>query len=211
MFKVRVPADFGKQDLVWTLTRNGRTEKAHGHLLLEYEITADVLSSSRQGTRNLAPESRTNLPPVISIDGPAERVTAVGSPLALTAAATDDGFPKLAARPRPQSRSEPSTPASAPALPSIIQSHPLDRPEMQAIVHASRDGLAVTWVQWRGTGQVHFDPQTSLVKNADGKVATKVTFDQPGTYVIRAYADDGILLATADVTVQVGAADSGKK
>src|SRR6185436_18900770 len=28
MFKVRVPADFGNQELVWTLTRAGKTEKA---------------------------------------------------------------------------------------------------------------------------------------------------------------------------------------
>jgi len=29
MFKVKVPADFGKTELVWTLTRNGQTEKAY--------------------------------------------------------------------------------------------------------------------------------------------------------------------------------------
>ena len=35
MFKVRVPATFGKQQLVWTLTRAGKTEKAVGKLDLE--------------------------------------------------------------------------------------------------------------------------------------------------------------------------------
>ena len=30
MFKIRVPADFGKQELTWTLTRGGRTDKAVG-------------------------------------------------------------------------------------------------------------------------------------------------------------------------------------
>src|SRR5215471_17333873 len=30
MFRVKVPADFGKKELVWTLTREGKTEKAYG-------------------------------------------------------------------------------------------------------------------------------------------------------------------------------------
>ena len=32
MFKVRVPKDWGKKDVVWTLTANGKTEKAFGSL-----------------------------------------------------------------------------------------------------------------------------------------------------------------------------------
>ena len=30
VFVVRVPADFGDRDLVWTVTHNGRTDKAYG-------------------------------------------------------------------------------------------------------------------------------------------------------------------------------------
>ena len=44
MFKVRVPADFGKQELVWTLTRAGRTEKAVAHL--DARVGADARSST---------------------------------------------------------------------------------------------------------------------------------------------------------------------
>jgi hypothetical protein len=59
----------------------------------------------------------------------------------------------------------------------------------------------VTWTHWRGPGSLIFDPTIAVVKG--GKVATKVRFSQPGTYVVRAYADDGVLTTPADVTVIV--------
>ena len=37
-FKVRVPADFGDRELVWTLTTYGQTEKAYATLIPEYII-----------------------------------------------------------------------------------------------------------------------------------------------------------------------------
>jgi hypothetical protein len=46
---------------------------------------------------------------------------------------------------------------------------------------------------------------------ADGRVTTTVTFDRPGTYVLRALADDGALTGGVSVTVTVtpGAAGTG--
>jgi hypothetical protein len=38
---------------------------------------------------------------------------------------------------------------------------------------------------------------------ADGRVATTVTFDTPGTYVLRGLADDGGLTGGENVTVTV--------
>jgi hypothetical protein len=38
---------------------------------------------------------------------------------------------------------------------------------------------------------------------ADGKIPVKVTFSQPGTYVIRGLADDGALTGFDEVTVTV--------
>jgi hypothetical protein len=41
---------------------------------------------------------------------------------------------------------------------------------------------------------------------ADGKggnAVTKASFSEPGTYVLRAYADDGVLTSSVDVTVMV--------
>src|SRR5215510_1689077 len=33
VFRLRVPADFGKKEVVWTITANGKSEKAYGTLL----------------------------------------------------------------------------------------------------------------------------------------------------------------------------------
>ena len=93
MFKVRVPADFGKKELVWTLIRDGRTEKAYATLLPEEEISEVVVSQNRGGLANDSVKARVNEPPTIAIDGAPTRTIAVGQPLSLAASAGDDGVP----------------------------------------------------------------------------------------------------------------------
>ena len=70
-------------------------------------------------------------------------------------------------------------------------------------------GLSVKWVYYRGpgVGLVKFDPERSAV--TEGQATTKVTFKQPGTYMLRAFADDGALIATSEVTVTVKGATAG--
>src|SRR3977135_2621805 len=43
VFRVRVPSDFGKQVLTWTIKANGKTEKAYGELLAIEEITERIV------------------------------------------------------------------------------------------------------------------------------------------------------------------------
>ena len=43
VFRVRVPKDFGKKEVVWSITANGRTEHAFGSLIREQEITERVV------------------------------------------------------------------------------------------------------------------------------------------------------------------------
>src|SRR5258707_975911 len=43
VFRVRVPGDFGKQVLTWTIRANGKTEKAYGELLPVQEITERIV------------------------------------------------------------------------------------------------------------------------------------------------------------------------
>jgi hypothetical protein len=38
---------------------------------------------------------------------------------------------------------------------------------------------------------------------ADGKYVTQMTFDRPGTYLLKAVADDGALFGEDDVTITV--------
>src|SRR5215475_2820243 len=191
MFKVHVPADFGKQELVWTLTRNGHTEKAVAHLALEWELTEIVYSQNRAGLNRDSVTAKPNLPPTISADSRTPVAAVSGAPVTLSFSATDDGQPAVPAPRTPNAAARRSGPPPEPALINIRQG-----PVQQQLIKPSRQGLNVTWTLWRGAGAVRFDPPTMVVK--DGKATTKATFSAPGTYVIRAFADDGVLLDGGD-------------
>jgi hypothetical protein len=68
---------------------------------------------------------------------------------------------------------------------------------------AVAEGIAVTWLHHRGPGQVTFDPMMPALAN--GKAVTEARFNEPGTYTLRAVADDTVLTTAADVTVTVRA------
>src|SRR5687768_13254261 len=95
VFKVRVPADFGNQELVWTLTTNGVTEKAYATLNRDYRIDPVVIMSETGalGAGSSNEEVRSNVPPTIAVDGERTRRVRVGEPLTLAALVTDDGLP----------------------------------------------------------------------------------------------------------------------
>ncbi len=195
MFKVRVPADFGNQELIWTLTRNGHTEKAVAHLALEWELTEIVYSQNRFGLNRDSVTAQPNKAPTISAaTGPL--TATVGSPVALAFSAADDGVPVPPPPPQRGGAARRSGPPPEQPLINIRQG-----PVQQALIKPTRQGLMVTWTHWRGAGTIKFDPASMVVK--DGKATTQAVFSAPGTYVVRAYADDGVLLETGDVTVTV--------
>ena len=234
MFKVRVPADFGKQELVWTLTRAGKTEKAVAHLQLEWELTEIVYSQNRAG---LARDSVTALPnnaPMVFLNATPLTAT-VGTPMTLSATVSDDGIPKApAARGTTAASGTPaagagasSPPAAAPATAADNAAAPQrsgaapargrgatpaqpplinlrQGPVQQALIKPPRSGLAVTWTHWRGPGRITFTPQSGPAKEGT-PATTQATFSAPGTYVVRAFVDDGVLLGSNDVTVNVAA------
>ncbi len=197
-FKVRVPADWGDKRLVWTLTLHGRTDKANGWLNPEYQLTEAVYAANRGGGSESGADD--NLPPTAEINGGAQRTIAQGESVSLTLFARDDG--------RPAPRLSPARPRAATSIPSPNPTYAANTPQAQAIVRPSREGLSVTWIHYRGAGQVTFSPMSQLVKG--GNVTTIATFHEPGTHVIRAYADDGVYTTPVDVTVVVkpGAASS---
>jgi hypothetical protein len=83
VFRVRVPRDFGKQVLTWTINANGKTEKAYGELLPVEEITERIVMTRG----NLNPgDSDPNKPPVLAV-APIAAPTS-GVPVSLTAAVT---------------------------------------------------------------------------------------------------------------------------
>jgi hypothetical protein len=181
VFKVRVPKDWGKKDLIWTLTSHGRTEKAYGSLWPVWEIDSGTYQQNRGGPGELGEPDEA---PSIRLEGGAQRTIAVGTSLMLEAYVVDDGRPS--------------------ARPSQSGSNArVEGPLSQAVVRLDRGvRLGVIWVVYRGDAKaVTFDPRKVTV--ADGKAATTVRFTAPGTYMLRGYADDGILLDSVDVTVTV--------
>jgi hypothetical protein len=201
VFRIRVPADFGTKELVWTLTTNGKSEKAYATLKPDYYIDDDVIMANNgaAGMGGADPSLKGNKPPVLSVEGSTTRTVKVGASVALTAVATDDRIP----RPR----------AMPPLNPGIASRFTVD----------SATGLRLSWFVYRGAGNVVFDPVQAKVWEdtrdnanspwsygwrtppvpADGKWVVRATFRAAGTYVLRCRAHDGGLATTSDVTFVV--------
>ena len=183
VFTVRVPADWGDKDLVWTVTHNGRTDRAFASLWPVWEINGDVLRLNR-GTGS-AQGYDDNQRPSIRVDGDTAQSVTLPDALELTVLVGDDGVP--------------------PPDPALARRGARRGPKSQAIVDprkAAATGLAVTWVHWRGPGRVAFDPQVPEIDEG-GRVVTTVRFSEPGTYVLQAVADDTVFVTPVNVTVTV--------
>jgi hypothetical protein len=193
VFRVRVPKDFGKRELVWTLTSRGKTEKAFATLKPEYILDKRITMMNEGGFGQRAGEGA-SLPPSLTVDGDAQRSVKVGEPLRLTVSASDDGLPK---------RREKEDAAKAGLMVGWLvyrgdDTHvTFDPPQFNPDLRTS-------------------SPTSTLCKNlqsvpewakaplpADGKVAVTATFSQPGTYMLRAMAHDGGLKTTREITVIV--------
>jgi hypothetical protein len=223
VFKVHVPKDWGDKEMVWTLTTRGKTQKAYATLRLDSKVD-DVVKASETGALGAgtsSPEVRANKPPVVKLDGERQRHAKVGQPLSLIAWVTDDGVPKRRGRGdvvggNARTRgSEEFAKLFGTRNPAMI---PPSRATVGKIV-----GLHLSWFVYRGSGTVKFDPpqiepweDTRTGANspwaplwtppelpADGKLTATATFDEPGTYVLCAKADDGALATDAQVTVTV--------
>ena len=187
VFRVTVPKDWGQKELVWTITAHGRTEKAYAQLMPEEEILERLIQTGG----NLNPgEDDPNKPPsitVVSTIGGFPQVNPVPAKLTthtLIASVTDDGLPK----PRPPRAPRPGT------IPQAQTNNAAERPKA---------GLSVTWMQYGGPAKVTFDSR-GPIPVTNGQAVTAAHFTKPGTYVLRATANDGALSTSTDVTITVG-------
>ncbi len=198
LFRVRVPADFGENEVVWTVASpNGKTYRAYGTLHPDYFLNEAVIQ--RNHGLAVSDLQLPNVAPEVRVEGPATRTAQVGVPVTLTAFATDDGRP--APRPRP----------------------PLDVSRPSNVIVTAAAGLRLSWFVYRGAAEVVFDPpqikvwedtrpnsnspwgagwETPPLPADDTWVAT-ATFTEPGTYVLRCLAHDGGLKTHRDVTFNV--------
>ena len=225
IFKVRVPADWGRKELVWTLTTKGKTERAFATLATDSKVD-NLVQASEQGALGIgisSPVVRANQPPTLSLDGGDRRAQA-GQPLTLVAFAKDDGVP----RPRfgPGSSSSERAAKAAGTTPAPRGSMQFDAPAQRppvAITVGSQTGLRHSCFVYRGAGRVTFSPaqaktweDTRAGANSpwaprwfapavptDGKYVVSVSFADPGAYMIRCLASDGALNTAQDLAVIV--------
>jgi len=209
VFKVRVPKDWGKKDLIWTIRANGKTEKAYATLLPFWELGQLVYQENRGSAADITDTPEPNEAPTIKMANGVSQLTArVGETLSLVADVADDGHPlprRRAANAPPAVRRDSDgavitgTGTVGPGGSGPRRENPLT----QAVVRLEPGAaLGVTWVVYRGsTDGVKFEPQRVAVAN--GKATASVSFARPGTYVLRGYADDGIYVTPVDVTVAV--------
>ena len=97
VFRVAVPKTFTEKDeLIWTVTAHGVTEKAWATLRADY-VLDNVVKASETGALGAgtsSPEVRANVPPTVTVEGPKALTAKVGQPLTITAVVKDDGIPK---------------------------------------------------------------------------------------------------------------------
>ena len=199
LFRVRVPADFGDNEVVWTLTSpNGETKRAYATLHPDYFI--DDLVLQRNNGAPAADELLVNEAPVLMVEGGTSREATAGQPLTLRARVEDDGL---------------LTPAALP---------PTDPERPGRVTKNAARGLRLAWFVYRGAGKVTFEPEqfrawedTREGSNSpwapgwtvppvppDATWEVQATFSAPGAYVLRCLAHDGGLTAAEDITVVVG-------
>lgn len=225
VFKVRVPADWGKKELVWTLTTRGKTERAYATLATDSKVD-NLVQASEQGALGIgisSPAVRANQPPTLSLDG-GDRRAQVDQPLTLVAYAKDDGVPRPRFGPGSAASERNAKKAGTPPPPRGTQQYDpgAQRPPV-AITVGSQTGLRHSCFVYRGTGRVTFTPPQAKVWEdtraganspwaprwmapaipAEGKYLVSVSFRDPGTYTIRCLASDGALNTAQDVVVAV--------
>jgi hypothetical protein len=242
VFRVPAPKTFTEKDeMIWTLTTYGKTEKAYATLRTDYKVDNTVKQSETGalGAGTSSPEVRANQPPVVKVEGSKRLTATVGQPIVLTTLVTDDGIPKPrgaglagAAVSNRGSRQDTARDSSAgPGADSAVRRNRELLPPSRSTV-GKNVGLHLSWFVYRGSGKVTFDPEqikswedtrtganspwspiwTAPEMPKDGKVVIHATFSEAGTYTLRGLADDGGLTGYDEVVVTVtGAASTSRQ
>jgi len=211
LFTIDVPADFGTDEMVWTLKTRSHVGRAFGSLKPDYRINPQVISTEVGGAfGSLDDRLRTNIPPELRVEGENFRTVSVGEPLSLAVHVEDpDNLPER--RPGPGGISAGNSPEQ------------VYRPP-QSIVVMSGAGLRFSWTIYRGPAKYATFEPTQYKTYMDSRAyanspwsppytvpevpegnrwTSEVTFDQPGEYVLRGIASDGSMFTYHNINVTV--------
>jgi hypothetical protein len=178
VFTIKVPKDFGSKKLTWTIVSNNQTNAITLHTKPEWivEPYEDPANKNTPPTLKFAADGRGFSGPPLGIA--ASYNATVGTPMALTLWATDEG-PKInvpePGRGRGRGRGDAAAAAAAAAA-GFTPPPP----------------LAVSWSVLRGNAAaVKFDnAKPSIDRNDGGKSTVNATFSEAGEYILRAQGND---------------------
>jgi hypothetical protein len=204
LFTVHVPKDWPRnREVIWTLTVNGKTERAYGWLQSEWEI--DPAGGAGAGGGSTSPERKANEPPRITAIAPVAAIQR-GTSASLIATVADDGLPKPrpagARRGAPVGQETPPTLRGGTTAPVNVPQLARGRGEVPAGATPAAaapggaggpgnnderpQGPTVSWMVWRGPAEVTF----SRAQFDGDRRIVNATFTAPGEYVLRAVATD---------------------
>ncbi len=214
-----------KDELIWTLTSHGKTEKAYASLRPDY-VVDDVVKASETGALGAgtsSPEVRGNKPPTVHIEEVKARSVKIGETITVVSDVKDDGIPKRRPPSAASLQRAQAAAAADPALAATLRNPAMSPPTR--ITVGKNLGLHTSWFVYRQPvgAKVTFDPPqvkawedtraganspwapqwTAMPIPADGKQPVQVSFSAPGTYVLHCRADDGALVADDEVTIAV--------
>ena len=218
-FSVRAPKDFGSKEVIWTLTSHGQTHRTYATLNPAYHID-DFLIMFEFGNANgvSAATDRVRPLPTLQVEGPTQRTAKVGQPSPLIAVAT---VPAAPPSPRRRGATDAATATGTATEPPRRAATPGGNVG-NAGGARSAVGLRFAWFVYRGAGKVTFDPPMPFKVWEDprrgspyspgwrpppippgNKWVHNLTFQAPGTYVIRGQVHDGYHFINHDVTFTV--------
>ena len=229
-FTVHAQASMGRSiddGLVWTVTLHGSEQRAVGWLQQEWEIDENTITSNSGTGRGHSKEDiYADEPPSVTVEAGTSSV-AVGQPLTLTAMLIDDQLPvqlpprkarePLPTRKRPEGFPEtpdnirwyqrPRSPRNGLSVLWLVHRGPADATftpsgYQRSVLEDSGDGdvssrLGASESPANEVTMIEGDGWTSA------KFETTVTFDDPGTYTLRAVASDAMLSTPANLVITV--------
>jgi hypothetical protein len=167
MFTIRVPKDFSAQQrLTWTLTVNGQTTSIPLRLHPDYVVQpfADVAVKNTPPVVRLEEKGAPIQGPIALLSSAMSATTRVGTPVTITVWAEDDE----------KYSSGNNAPQRNPPPPVVL-----------------------TWSKYRGPGDVRFDKTSPPFDKLSGSTAAfsgkstvRITFGEPGDYVLHVTAND---------------------